>query len=461
MPYWYSDFADVLSTTRESRTLIHRSHLTQFSTFYFTSMDVEVCDDEGGDVDQQVNALYTESTVQACKDRLWHSYRCVCIGLVLFFASCGLFIWNEGRAVQREQDLQEGMKDVVPVPSVQNVDTSLNGKLVYMSAELSTNETLLDPIFNVSTKALKFHRDVEMFQWREEHSTGKKRKSYRYSKVWSSISISSSNFKKSGHKNPSKLPLDPLYLETGTAMIGAYTVGDGITSLADWYTPWTQDINISTITDASLASKRVTIIAGGLYFGNNTQSPSIGDTRVNFEAVLADTVSVIAMQEENGQLGRFITPRGGELLLVRRGRYSAEELFSEAQSDNEGITWIWRFVGFSMMFIGVSLVFQPIATFVDVIPFIGDCMGRALSNCICPLVAFIITVPLSLFTISLSWIAYRPMFAGTIGALIAIIVAVIVTITLKKKVVKIAEHDVAYESVVETPVVVANICKFN
>ena len=352
-------------------------------------------------------------------DEEW--YAVISIGLVLFFASLGFLIWNEGRAVHREQDLQEGIRAVVPVPSIQTVDTSLNRRLVYVSGELRTNETLVDPIFGISTNALKFHRGVEMFQWKESSSTKTTKlpngetstsTSYTYSKVWSSSVISSYNFKTFGHTNPSKHLVDPLSLETSTAMIGAYPVSERILSLADWYTPWSHDINISTTTDASLTSKGITNFEGGLYIGNNSQSPSIGDNRVNFKAVLADTVSIIAMQGEDGRLGAFTTSRGGELLLMRRGIYSSAELFSEAQSDNVTTTQILRCVCSVMIFVGVLLVLIPLV------------------------------------------VAYPPWLAGIVVALMTIIIVVIVTITLKKKAAKTAENDVSNESVVEALVVV-------
>lgn len=391
---------------------------------------------------------FTERNEDSWLDRMTQSFAGVCIGLILFFGSFGLLIWNEGRAVHREQDLQEGLRAVVPVASLQTVDTSMNGRLVYLTGELLTNETVTDPIFQVSGNFIKLHRNAEMWQWKETSKKEKKSTTYSYSKMWSSSIISSGNFHRSGHTNPSQLLVEPLNLEAATAMVGAYTVADTILNQADWYTPWTQDINISNIADASLKSVAKPYGSGGAYFGNNTQTPTIGDTRVKFEVVLPDTVSIVAIQEGNGRLSTFITSRGGELLLMRRGSYSSAELFSEAQSDNETTTWILRGVGFVIMFVGVLLILQPIATFVDVIPFVGDCMEGTLSNCIFPLVAFIITIPLSLFTISLAWIVYRPFVAGIVVAFIVVIGALVVTIVRKNKV---SKNDDSSDGVDEGP----------
>ena len=109
----------------------------------------------------------TERNEDSWLDRMKQSFAGVCIGLMLFFGSFGLLIWNEGRAVHREQDLQEGVRAVVPVASLQTVDASLNGRLVYLSGELWTNETVTDPIFNLSANVIKLQRNAEMWQWKE------------------------------------------------------------------------------------------------------------------------------------------------------------------------------------------------------------------------------------------------------------------------------------------------------
>lgn len=418
--------------------------------------EVGVTDDDNPMQPDDNGEPVTERNEDSWLDRMKQSFAGVCIGLMLFFGSFGLLIWNEGRAVHREQDLQEGVRAVVPVASLQTVDASLNGRLVYLSGELWTNETVTDPIFNLSANVIKLQRNAEMWQWKETSKKVKKSTTYSYSKIWSSSIISSNNFHRSGHTNPSELLVEPLHLEAETAMVGVYTISDTILSQADWYTPWTQDINVSNIADASLKSAAKSDGSGGLYFGNDIQTPAVGDTRVKFEAVLPDTVSIVALQEGNGRLSTFSTSRGGELLLMRRGSYSSAELFSEAESDNETTTWILRCVGFLIMFVGVVLILQPIATFVDAIPFVGDCMEGTLSNCIFPLVAFVITIPLSLFTISLAWIAYRPFIAGIIFAFIVVIGAVVVTIATKKKVsAEPAKYDESSDDIDDGPAPIA------
>lgn len=63
------------------------------------------------------------------------------------------------------------------------------------------------------------------------------------------------------------------------------------------------------------------------------------------------------------------------------------------------------------MFFSILLILQPIATLVDIIPFIGDCMQGCLESCIFPTIALLISIPVSLFVISVAWVAYHPYIA--------------------------------------------------
>ena len=404
--------------------------------------DVEVqrgdVEEQGDDVEERDDSPpYTEPTESSWADRMQKSFAGVCLGLVFFFGSFGVLIWNESRAVANQQALQEGSTDVVPLASAFAVDASMNGKLVYVSAELTTNETLVDPILNVSAKnAIKLRRNVEMFQWQERKSTTKVNKqthtTYSYSEIWSSSLISSTGFR-GYHDNPRQFLLDQLYLESSEAMIGAFTVGDEILNQANWYSPFAQDINISTIEDSSLKSMAKPNGVGGLYFGNNNASAAIGDTRVRVDVVSPVVVSVVAMQGQNGKLVPYVTSKGRDLLLFRRGYYTPDQMFSLTEIDNQRTMWAMRFAGFGIMFLGVMLILQPIASFVDIIPFIGDIMQGALSNCIFPLISLIITIPLSLFTIGLAWIAYRPIFVIVCAAVSAFVALIVGVIWMKKK----------------------------
>lgn len=93
------------------------------------------------------------------------------------------------------------------------------------------------------------------------------------------------------------------------------------------------------------------------------------------------------------------------------GLKSAEDMVQSAQSTNATMTWVLRAVGLGLMTIGLICVFGPLAVIADVIPFLGDLVGIGTS-----LIAFMIALPLSLITIAVAWIVYRPVLG--IGLLV-------------------------------------------
>ena len=87
---------------------------------------------------------FTEVTYQSWGSRMSSSIGGVCIGVLLFFGSGGLLFWNEGRAVKRQADLDEGRGIYVDIGFVSSdsvIDTTKNGNLVYVFGELNSNNS--------------------------------------------------------------------------------------------------------------------------------------------------------------------------------------------------------------------------------------------------------------------------------------------------------------------------------
>src|SRR5262245_18526190 len=110
---------------------------------------------------------FSETSSQSWFSRIIDSIKSVLVGLAMLVASFPLLFWNEGRAVRTARSLEEGAGAVVSVSST-SVDPAHEGKLVHMTGEATTAETLEDPEFGVKAHALKLVRVVEMYQWEEE-----------------------------------------------------------------------------------------------------------------------------------------------------------------------------------------------------------------------------------------------------------------------------------------------------
>jgi hypothetical protein len=395
---------------------------------------------------------FTETTTQGYGSKMKNAISGVFIGFLLFFGSVGLLIYNEGRAVKRAKDIDEGRDNVVQVDlnsfsNVSSLPSEYENKLIYATGDLNTNmasELLVDPIFGVSVGekstnssssstnglgqgALKLKRSVEMYQW-QESSTSKKTKkfdggtktetTYNYDKTWSTSLIDSTRFKqpKDETRNPSNFPFESLVLEADPILLGnLIEVSERVIAKFNWFEP--VPVALDDVPDASLKANLTLYTNSGFYYGGDTFSPTVGDTRITFAAVEPDTISIIAQVKKGStssnsnsdyNLDAYTTSRDGSLLLVKRGTFTSEELFVQADSENTTLAWILRAVGFLIMFLSILLVLQPLATAVDIIPFVGDFMQGGLESCIFPTIALIISIPVSLFVIAMAWIAYRP-----------------------------------------------------
>ncbi|MCI5137675.1 MAG: hypothetical protein D3922_04495 [Candidatus Electrothrix sp. AR1] len=135
-------------------------------------------------------------------------------------------------------------------------------------------------------------------------------------------------------------------------------------------------------------------------------------------------VSIVAQQNSSG-LGPYHAQAGGDIELLQVGMHTAEAMFQKAQSDNTILTWALRAAGFFLMMIGLSMIFKVFSVLADVLPFLGSIVEAGTG-----FIAFLLAGVLSLITIAVAWIVFRPLL-GII--LLAIAVGLIVLIGGKIK----------------------------
>jgi hypothetical protein len=370
---------------------------------------------------------YTEVTRKSWGGRLGNAFSGILFGILLFVGSFIQLFWNEGRAVKTFKSLQEGEKTVISVPS-DKVNESNNGKLVHMTGLATTADTLRDNDFHIVINAIKLQRNVEMFQWkqREESKTQKKLgggeetvTTYTYEKVWADDAISSSNFKHpEGHQNPGAMRYENSQQAAQTVTLAAFTLSS---SLAEKMSSFT-DLTVSP--DASLPSG-VKPYGTGYYAGDNPGSPQIGDLKITFRIVRPAIVSVVA-QQQGTMLAPYLTKVGKNLELLEMGTLGSDQMFQAAKAENSMFTWILRLVGFIAMFIGLTMVFKPLSVLGDVVPFIGSIIGFGTG-----FASFLLALILSIITIALAWIVYRPVVG--ISLLVVAAAGIAFMVTRKKK----------------------------
>lgn len=363
-----------------------------------------------------------ETTRTGWFGRLGGSLIAALFGLLLFLASFVLLFWNEGRAVDALEALAGGRNLVVPVQS-DRVDPANEGMLVHLAGPTVAAGFLEDPVFRVGgPNLLRLERQVEMFQWRETEETTREkslggsettRTVHRYVREWASSHIDSSNFRKQeGHGNPA-MAYGGATFDQRSVRLGAFTLSPQQIRRLD-------NFEVLPAPDAAAASTLppgFRWVGDRLVRGADPEQPQIGDYRVVFRAIPAQPLSIVAQQAGSGLTG-YRGPNGRDLELVAAGLHSVDDLFRQARSDEIVFTWILRGAGFLMMLFGVVLAAAPLSWLVSVVPFLEGVADAAAFG-----LGLLVATPLTLLTIALGWMAYRPLIGGGL-LLAAILVAV-------------------------------------
>jgi Transmembrane protein 43 len=349
---------------------------------------------------------FTETTTEGWGGRLGGSLIAALIGLILIPVSIVLLYWNEGRAVDAIRALNRGAAAIVEV-NADAVDPQANGKLVHASGMMRPTTPARDPVFGVTGDGLlRLSRVVEMYQWKEEASShsaqsvgGSKttETTYSYQHVWSDQPIASGSFKvPSGHQNP-PMQVRSTIFDGADVKLGAYRVDPSVLNKVANFTP---------LQAQSTPPPDYQATGDGFYRGQDANQPAIGDVRVNFTAIPAQTVSVAAAQSGGG-LTAYRDTNGYTIVLAEPGVVPAAVLFHDEKASESTLTWILRAVGFVLMLVGFVCLTRPLTMLFAVVPFLESLVSGGAF-----LVALTLAVPITLLTIALAWIVHRPLIGG-------------------------------------------------
>jgi hypothetical protein len=366
----------------------------------------------------------TDVTAAGWLQRVGQSVIGALFGILLVIASIILLWWNEGRAVEAIRALDRGAHQVVEVKA-DAVDPGNDGKLVHLSGAMATKAPALDDAFGVGGgDLLRLKRKVEMFQWAEEKSTTThknlggsetKETTYRYRKEWSEQPIDSSRFREdSAHRNP-PMPVHSQTFDSSDARLGPYRIDRGLLDEVSAFTAFDPP------QAASLpAGYRKT--GDEFYRGEDQSAPAIGDIRIRYTAVPAQSISLVGAQNNGGVLAPYRGADGYRIALAEPGFVPAAAMFKDKAHEESVLTWILRAVGFVLMLIGFALIASPLSVLVGVIPLFETLVGAGAF-----LLALILSVPLTLIVIASAWIAHRPLIG--VGL---IVVAVALAFALRR-----------------------------
>ena len=365
---------------------------------------------------------FTETSHESWLSRIISSIKGLILG-VLFVGGAvyGLF-WNEGREVAQTKALNVGAKEVVSIDA-STIDPRFEGRLVHLSGMASTEEVLQDKKYKVSVaNALKLKRKVEYYQYKEDTRTTSKKniggssttqRTYSYSKQWVSRPINSSGFKNEQYRaaNMARVQVDELVRPAKTVTIGGFTLSDGLLAKINTHKP----VQLNEVVAAAAPKKRggkkhatnkfspsYKLMGNMYYYGNSLSEPEIGDVRVSFTYAEAGDYSIMAQQS-----GVSFTPyqtKTNKLSLLKKGVLSADLMIEEAKANNKMVSWIFRGVGTLVVFFGFGLLMKPLSVMADVIPLLGNIVGAGTL-----LVSFLLALCVSVSTVAVAWIVYRPL----------------------------------------------------
>jgi hypothetical protein len=353
--------------------------------------------------------------------------------MVLIVVSFILIFWNEGNGLHTAQSLEQTAAAVIEVAN-KPIEADNNLRVVYLSGVATTNAILKDTPFAISANAIQLHRHVEMYQWQENVDTKTEKniggstdttKTYSYEKIWSDKPIDSSEFKEADtHKNPVSIKIKNQIQFATDVKVGDFKLPKDMIKKMDEHTP----IDLSK-TDLSalkkLYKKEVQHDGENLYFGQNPNTPEIGDMVVSISKILPGTVSIIA-QQSGDTLQPYLAPAGEKISLLSMGQVSSAAMIHDAQKENMLLTWVFRLLALLMMMFGIGFLMNPLSVLADVIPFLGSLVSLGTG-----LLAFVGGLALWLIATACAWLTVRPMLATCL--IVGAVVMVLFIIYLRKK----------------------------
>jgi hypothetical protein len=363
---------------------------------------------------------YQEVTKTSYGSRLGNSLKGILVGLVLFVAATVLLWWNEGRAVKTSKMLKAAETECVDVASVASLDPALEGKLIHATAVAKTDEILTDPTYGVSVNAIRLVRDVEYYQWVEHSESVTKDKlgggqetttTYTYSMEWVGGPIDSGNFKDPDYqsRNFVRTTVPDNTVTAEKVEFGAYVLPPAMVGAI----PASTSVNLP----ASLGNGIDTFVDGStVYYGENPQTPAVGDVRVSFTEADGGTASILG-QVVGNTFEPFKHKNGKSLMVLKMGEHSQESMFESEKAANKMWMWILRIIGIILVVAALRMTFSILVTILKVLPPLAKVAELGV-NLVTGVVGFV----WALLVILIAWVAYRPLLAVALALVIAALI---------------------------------------
>ncbi len=293
------------------------------------------------------------------------------LSYVLLFVGGGILVWNEIRSAFAAADLNNEPPQIVTVDPARP-NPAHDGQIVHVTGELTAQRFATDPRFPLPGKFLLLRRFVEMQQWRKLSRRGAASTTgfaaNGFDLYWAGEEIDTRADDAPPEQQNAPMPLKGEGFLAEGLHVGGFTLPPDV--LPTLGKPQQLD------PDRQLAATLAAAVSGaeGILDGNwiilatePARHPPLrpsaepvwapGTLRVRFEHVSAGPYSLIARQTQNA-LFPFSAPSGGTHFLARAGTHAPSEIYREARSKNNFLTWALRMLGLGATVYGLLSVLQ-------------------------------------------------------------------------------------------------------
>jgi hypothetical protein len=350
---------------------------------------------------------YREVTRTGCLRNILNSFIAAVLGVLLFFGSFFVLWFNEGRI-----NLATTAQRSVAMDSA-SLHAELDGKLVAATGQLASGEELGDGELLEPGSYLQVMRRVEMYAWEEDKQTTSHKEiggstrnetTYTYRTEWTASPASSSSFKvPNGHSNPS-LPLQGTTQTASALTLGAYSVDPGALTFPD-----ARPLSL----DADTVQESQYALSGDYLLSRREAltNPKVGDLRISYQVVPSPIKVTLFGMPQGDRLAAYQVK--GDTMLYRAFDSDRATAIKTLDTEYRQALWLFRGLGFLMMWFGLMMAFGPITAVFNILPIAGSASG-----CLIGVASFVVALVLSAVTVLISLIFHNLILLIIVLALI-------------------------------------------
>ncbi|GAB2566495.1 hypothetical protein ISP15_13280 [Dyella jejuensis] len=266
--------------------------------------------------------------------------------LVLLIGVGVAAVAEKGQIDYRMQIWRHG-GDVLDLGGNGRPDAGEQGYMVRVVGPLQVVEAPLDEQFSQQTSQPVLIRHVQMFQWHELRYGGPA----SYELDWEDHPVDSSHFQHpEGHANPSKFPLQGAQFDAGLVRLSDFVLAPALVHALPGSQPISPDLrSLPSNLAASFSLYQDSLVTSAV-----PSHPQLGDLRVSWEAVPAQTVTVVAKVDGN-RLVPANDAADGIGFAVQLGDVPLADIYSDLPLPPEH-PWLRRLFALLLATLGAALL---------------------------------------------------------------------------------------------------------